>query len=57
MRLLNDNLPVNNQLHDLIPSFVLLKKWGVKLKKTELLSDTVSKEYFIYVMLREAIND
>ena len=40
MRLLNENFRINIQLRDIIPNFVLLKKWGIKLEEAYLLSDT-----------------
>lgn len=39
MRLLNDNLSTF-QFQLIIPNFVLLKKWGIKLEEAYLLSDT-----------------
>ena len=42
MRLLNENFRINIQLRDIIPNFVLLKKWGIKLEEAYLFTDTVS---------------
>ena len=52
MRLLNENFRINIQLRDIIPNFVLLKKWGIKLEEAYLFSDTESTKPFIYGDLR-----